>query len=250
MLLNILWVLGVGGLVVADRIPPYASVQTDNDHPLLVRRGGSTLLSRSGSSSSIGIDAPLKHNIPSSNTSSTHSPSRNSRLPRNDYENFDYYAVQLDDNNGAVSGEQLDEHAAALAYAHGLNLLGRIGNMNSYYYFSTEKKWRRLRQGDDDLTLRIQSSSSSSTPLVAWVSRQLPRKLTRRAMITEQLSGCTASSLPTSRLDPRGPPLRVNQTKLGIFDPEFKNQWHLVRFLDCVKTVLCLFHTHPYHIIV
>jgi subtilisin family serine protease len=123
-----------------------------------------------------------------------------------DYETLDYLAIQT-----------TDKHLTALSQDYNLTLVKRIAQLDNYYLFSQPKKLKRHVSG----LLQDFSSDSRYSYLsvisnrIQWSEHQIPQK----------------------RLFKRVPPTNsdrplVNSTQiahdLGIVDPGFDQQWHLI----------------------
>ncbi len=153
-----------------------------------------------------------------------------SLIPKNDHDNFYYYAVQLkrSELSSAIDslsrpGSQNDAHlltkrAADVASFLGYHYLGQVGELEEYHLFAHPKLSKRshiplshensLNGADEEehhphvLKKRLQDVSDD----IIWVDQQIPkRRLFKRATILTD----------------------SDKKSLSITDPGFENQWHL-----------------------
>lgn len=146
-------------------------------------------------------------------------------IPPNDHANFHYFAVQVDTSRDtlALSPNDLKDKAHSLGASLGYHVVGRVGELRDYFLFAARKEKSDSaapqRRGADAVSEDhvLHARKFAREPSVAWVERQIPkRRLFKRN--------------PVPQVE-RGRPLRLDELRkdLGIFDPGFNLQWHLVR---------------------
>ncbi|KAI8821066.1 peptidase S8/S53 domain-containing protein [Fimicolochytrium jonesii] len=148
-------------------------------------------------------------------------------IPPNDHVNFHYFAVKLDPPPPHVSSAAAaldDDYYQTLAKDIGTTLgvhtLGRVGQLQNYYLYAASKDQTLFGRSQEQVEAERTHHEKrfASKPNVAWVKTQIPqRRLFARA--------------PTpAPQNERGRPFRLGEImkELGIEDPGFQNQWHLV----------------------
>ncbi|KAI8906594.1 peptidase S8/S53 domain-containing protein [Powellomyces hirtus] len=144
----------------------------------------------------------------------------------NDHANFHYLAVQLApfDKAAEPAPSAWEERARAVGDSLGYHVVGRVGELPDYYMFATEK-W---------------TTSAGVGPLEVRSEAHLEkeRRLHEREIATAPYVVSAKAQIPTIRLHKRGPipqnergrPFRLDELRkeLGIHDPGFGQQWHLI----------------------
>ena len=142
-----------------------------------------------------------------------------SAIPRNDHENYSYFAIQVDSSN-LPPQTTLAEHAETVSREMGYHFLGNVGELDDYFLVAASK---------DDIPHRHVKRLSSVDSGIVWVEQQVPRK----------------------RLFKRDNPTRIRRITprktgyddfegLGIKDPGFNKQWHLVSISSLEENYLQL----------
>ncbi|KAK9240832.1 peptidase S8/S53 domain-containing protein [Lipomyces kononenkoae] len=143
---------------------------------------------------------------------------RSHAFPR-DYESRDYYAVEIDwnpddlVNSGCDLSCQIDEFAREM----GLRFEEPLGSLQSHYLFSVP---RFVINGDidDRVAVKLRKRSDGAHP-VRYFEKMKKKKLYKRA-------------IPDQPTDSPLLPLKEVEKTLGIEDPEFEKQWHLMNPLQ------------------
>ncbi|KAK9367381.1 peptidase S8/S53 domain-containing protein [Lipomyces kononenkoae] len=146
---------------------------------------------------------------------------RSHALPR-DYENRDYYAVEIEWNSrdlvhsGCDLSCQIDEFARDM----GLRFEEPLGSLENHYLFSMSRFVSTGGSGKDDhVSVKLKKRVGDVHP-VRYFEKMKKKKLYKRAAIPDPP---TDSSLV---------PLKEVEETLGIRDPEFEKQWHLMNPLQ------------------
>lgn len=118
----------------------------------------------------------------------------------NDHENYLYYAVQLKNSvTKQLSSTELHQNALSLSKSLDFHFVDRIGELKDCFLFAKPKISTELIHHHH--LKRLEQHSS-----LEWVEQQIPNR----------------------RLVKRIAPVIDDFIALGINDPGFKNQWHLV----------------------
>ncbi|KAJ3298160.1 pheromone processing endoprotease [Borealophlyctis nickersoniae] len=141
-------------------------------------------------------------------------------IPPNDHDNFHYFAVRID-ADATTPRETLSERAHALGRQLNYHCLGRVGELRNYFLYATPKTVFIEGRGLAPHEPHVHVKRFSEVDDVAWVEPQIPkRRLFKRDVPQPEVE---------SR-EQRAGPIRITETmkRLGIDDPGFKNQWHLI----------------------
>lgn len=134
-------------------------------------------------------------------------------IPLKDYENFHYFAIQLQNPSSIIHGS-----------LNNFYVLGNVGELKDYYLVATRKQplveahthQKRLSESFDD---------------IVYIKEQVPRRVYGKQLVEETDIGCLNNNKLKKR-DPAQPPRNKELfKKLGINDPEFEKQWHLVKII-------------------
>ncbi|KAJ3163643.1 pheromone processing endoprotease [Geranomyces michiganensis] len=150
-----------------------------------------------------------------------------------DHDNYHYFAVRVAASADAANSATLESRAQALAADLSYDFLGRVGELPDYFLLAAEKQLpeghrvntpltRRSVEHIVELQRRQHESTIAGAEGVAWVEAQVPKvRLFKRAP--------TPAPVAVEE-DARGRPFRLDEIRqtLGINDPGFSNQWHLV----------------------
>ncbi|RUS13735.1 hypothetical protein BC937DRAFT_94866, partial [Endogone sp. FLAS-F59071] len=144
------------------------------------------------------------------------------QLPKRDYANRNYYAIELADENTVLPSQ--------VAEMLDVRLEGRVGELKNHFLFSTLKPDLQKRSSDnviqDPVLARLGAlrahtflakRDQSTLDGILDVAPQKLRKRAKRAVLPEHL-----------RYEKRQIDLHALTQDLNIPDPGIDNQWHLV----------------------
>ncbi|KAJ3225681.1 pheromone processing endoprotease [Clydaea vesicula] len=142
----------------------------------------------------------------------------NLKIGLNDHQNFYYFVIKTQQDPTILSIENSNFH-----------YLGQVGELENHYLIATQKEDSNAEQ-----VLEVEKNHRTIlkkrlSDLIEFeeLNQQLPRKLFKRKMINEVNNDCLRKkNVLEARAIPKMNP--IFQGQLGIRDPEFQKQWHLV----------------------
>jgi kexin len=137
-----------------------------------------------------------------------------SKLIKRDYENKVYYALQIEE-----AGLPFEETARMVAKELNMKLEGQVGELQDHFMMYTNKNKLQSR----DLGAEFDTHAK-----IRWSEEQVPQKrlYTRNAVEGPKVNLARIPKIVAAA--ERDPNVTLIAAKLGITDPGFKNQWHLV----------------------
>ena len=144
-----------------------------------------------------------------------------SQLRPNDYENYNYYAVELEPSNDSLP------RASKLAQSNDLHLIGRIGALDHHYLFASSKH-SLVKREPVEITSNLLAEEE-----VHWVEQQVPQKRLYKRIPPQSPIFSNNSDFVHLKRSP-GAPEKVSQiaASLGIKDPGFPEQFHLYNTIE------------------
>ncbi|KAK9483628.1 peptidase S8/S53 domain-containing protein [Lipomyces starkeyi] len=144
---------------------------------------------------------------------------RSHALPR-DYANRDYYAVEIDWNFSHQMRSDCDLSCQIDKFARemGLRFEEPLGSLENHYLFSATHADGGDRDADDHVAVKLRKRGRGAQP-IRYFEKMKKKRLYKR--------GVSDPPIDSSLL-----PLKEVEKALGIQDPEFEKQWHLMNPLQ------------------
>jgi len=159
-----------------------------------------------------------------------------SSIAPNDHLRYNYYAVELDSSED-FNKSDLDQRINQFAEIVNAVVVSQIGELHGHYLVAVEKNPLNTNQNDHIHQHLLKRADES--PDIKWTKQMIPKKrLFKREYIhlDDELQDITypfsKHSLNERDSIPSRLPLEDAQKiwdNLGITDPGFPDQWHLVR---------------------